>query len=58
MEVAQTGAKKMPVQDMNQAPAVDNYDDKGKELDAVRKQKRQDAQQEKTPQPDPEPDKG
>jgi hypothetical protein len=55
--VAKTGAAKMPVQDMNPAPAVDNYPDRGKELEAMREQKRQEAVQEKT-QPSPEPDKG
>lgn len=57
-EMAKTGAQKMPVQDMNAAPAVDNYDDQGKALDAMREQKRQEALQEKTPDPTMQPDKG
>jgi hypothetical protein len=41
----------MPVQDVGNAQAVDNYGDKGKELDAMREQKREDLAQEKAPEP-------
>jgi hypothetical protein len=51
--VSEAGANKMPVKDMNSPQAVDNYADRGKEMDAVREQKREDAQQEKK-----QPDKG
>ena len=51
--VSEAGANKMPVKDMSTPQAVDNYADRGKEMDAVREQKREDAQQEKN-----QPDKG
>jgi hypothetical protein len=59
--VAETGQKeKIPVQNMDAPQAVDNYTDRGKDLDAMRDQKRQDAlleKQEKTPEPTPEPER-
>jgi hypothetical protein len=54
-EMAKTGMQKVAVQDMDAVQPVDNYRDGGKALDAMRDQKRQDAIQEKTPEPTPEP---
>ena len=49
--VSETGANKMQVKEMDTPQAVDSYGDKGKALEAMREQKREDAQQEKN-QPD------
>jgi len=49
--VSETGANKLQVKDVNSPQAVDNYADRGKEMEAMREQKREDAQQEKN-QPD------
>ena len=49
--VSETGANKMQVTDMSAPQTVDNYADRGKEMEAMREQKREDAQQEKN-QPD------
>jgi len=51
--LSETGANKMQVKDMDTAQAVDSYGDQGKALEAMREQKREDAQQEKN-----QPDKG
>lgn len=57
-EMAKTGMQKAAVKDMDAAvQPVDNYGDGGRQLDAMREQKRQDAVQEKTPQPTPEPER-
>lgn len=59
-EMAKTGMQKVAVRDMDTAEAVGNYSDGGRELDAMREQKRQNAlleKQEKTPEPGPEPGK-
>jgi hypothetical protein len=53
---AQTGVEKMSVKDMGAPQGVDAFDTKG--LEAQRERQRQDAQQEKTPEPTQQPDKG
>jgi len=55
MEVAQTGAGKYPVKDLGAPQGVDAYDTKV--LEAQRERQRQDAKQEKTPEPTQQPDK-
>jgi hypothetical protein len=54
-EMAKTGMQKAAVKDMDVAQPVDNYRDRGIELDAMREQKRQDAIPQKTPEATPEP---
>jgi hypothetical protein len=56
-EVAATGARKMPVQDMGAQNVADWKD--AAAMEAAREQQRQNALQEKATMPDPhEPDKG
>jgi hypothetical protein len=55
--IAKTGMEKAAYKDMNTAQAVDNYPDAGASLDTMREQKRKDAIQDKTPEPDKDPDK-
>jgi hypothetical protein len=57
MAVSRAGAEKMPVQDMGETKGAEAYDTKA--LEAQRERQRQDAQQNKTAEPQPEqPDKG